>query len=186
MSVKASRPDRRSRRGTSGLCAAPLDRAHDGGYVLGRGAAAAADDVDQAGVGELGEQPRHVVRALVVAAELVGQAGIGIGADESVGDARDLGDVGAHLLGAERTVEPDRHRRGVTHRVPERGRRLPDRSRPERSVMVPEIITGTLVPRASMTSAIAAIAALALSVSKIVSISRMSAPPASSSSTCSA
>jgi hypothetical protein len=62
----------------------------------------------------------------------------------------------------------------------------PDKSRPERSVMVPEIITGTLVPRASMTSAIAAIAALALSVSKIVSIRRRSAAPASRPSACSA
>ena len=51
--------------------------------------------------------------------------------------------------------------------------------------MVPEIITGTLVPR-FMTSAIAAIAALALSVSKIVSISKMSAPPRGRPSTCSA
>ena len=62
----------------------------------------------------------------------------------------------------------------------------PDRSRPERSVMVPEIITGRRAPHASATSAMAAIAALALSVSKMVSISRRSAPPSMSPSTCSA
>ena len=61
----------------------------------------------------------------------------------------------------------------------------PDSSRPERSVMVPEIITGTRWPRAWVTSAIAAIAALALSVSKIVSIRSRSAPPSISPSTCS-
>ena len=62
----------------------------------------------------------------------------------------------------------------------------PESKRPERSVMVPEIITGTRIPVSSVTSAIAAIAALALSVSKIVSISRRSAPPSSSPLTCSA
>ena len=62
----------------------------------------------------------------------------------------------------------------------------PESSRPERSVMVPEIITGTPTPSASMTSAMAAIAALALSVSKMVSISRRSAPPSISPLTCSA
>ena len=92
--------------------------------VGGRRAAAAADDVDEAGVGELGEQPRHVFRALVIEAELVGQAGIGIGADERIGDAREIGDVGAHLLRAERAVEPDRERRGVLDRDPERLRGL--------------------------------------------------------------
>ena len=70
------------------------------------------------------EQPGHEFRALVVAAELVRQAGIGIGADQRVGDARDLGDMGAHFLGAERAVEPDRERRGMAHRIPERRRRL--------------------------------------------------------------
>jgi hypothetical protein len=53
-------------------------------------------------------------------------------------------------------------------------------------VIVPEIITGTRTPCASVTSAMAAIAAFALSVSKIVSIRRRSAPPATRPSTCSA
>ena len=89
-----------------------------------RRAAAAADDVDEAGIGELGEQPRHVFRALVIEAELVGQAGIGIGADEGIGDAGEIGDVGAHLLRAERAIEPDRERRGMLDRDPERLRGL--------------------------------------------------------------
>src|SRR5262245_63307023 len=38
----------------------------------------------------------------------------------------------------------------------------PESSRPERSVMVPEIITGTRMPRVSVTSAAAAIAVLAV------------------------
>ena len=33
--------------------------------------------------------------------------------------------MGAHLLGAERAIEPDRERRGVRDRIPERLRRLP-------------------------------------------------------------
>src|SRR5262249_53087214 len=68
------------------------DRARDGADVLGRGAAAAAHHVDEAGVGELAQQLRHVLRAFVVKAELVGQARVRIGAHQRVGDARDLGD----------------------------------------------------------------------------------------------
>jgi hypothetical protein len=101
-----------------------LHRPHDGTDMLGRGAAAAADHVDQSSVRELAEQPRHEAWALVVVAELVGQTRIGIGAYESVGEAGDLGDMGAHFLGAERTIEPDRERRGMVHRVPERRRSL--------------------------------------------------------------
>ena len=92
--------------------------------VLRRRAAAAADDVDQPGLGELAEMPRHVVRAFVIVAELVRQAGIRIGADQRVAHPRHVGDVRAHLLGAERAVQSDRDRIGVPHRVPERLRRL--------------------------------------------------------------
>ena len=106
---------------------------HYGFEVLGRGAATAADDVDQSGVSELAEQLRHEAWALVVTAELVGQTRIGIGAHEGVGDARDLGDVGAHLARTEGAIEPDRERRGVTHRIPERRRSLP-RQQPPRAI----------------------------------------------------
>ena len=64
----------------------------------------------------------------------------------------------------------------------------PLRMRPEASVTVPEIITGTRgCPRArrSNSASIAKIAALAFSVSKIVSTSSRSAPPSSSPRACS-
>ena len=53
----------------------------------------------------------------------------------------------------------------------------PDRVRPLASVMVPDTITGQRRPCSSKSVSRAKIAALALRVSKIVSISRMSAPP---------
>ncbi len=93
--------------------------------MLRRGAAAAADHIDEARVGEFRQQRCHVFGRLVVAAELVRQPGVRIGADQRVGDAPDLGDMRAHLFGAERTVEPNRKRRGVADRIPERRRRLP-------------------------------------------------------------
>ncbi len=65
-----------------------------------------------------------MLRRLVILAEFVGQAGIGIGADQRVGDAAELVDMRAHFLGAERAVEPDRQRRGVAHGIPESLRRL--------------------------------------------------------------
>ena len=92
--------------------------------MVRRGAAAAADDVDEAGLGELADQPRHVFRALVILAELVGQAGVRIGADQRIGDAADVGDMGAQIFGAERAVEADGDGLGVPHRIPERFRQL--------------------------------------------------------------
>ncbi len=58
----------------------------------------------------------------------------------------------------------------------------PDRVRPLRSTMVTEIHSGSC----GATSRAAAIAALALSVSKIVSISSRSTPPSASAWICSA
>ena len=92
--------------------------------MVRRGAAAAADDVDEAGLGELADQPRHVFRAFVILAEFVGQAGVRIGADQRIGDAADVGDMGAQIFGAERAVEADGDRLGVPHRIPERFRQL--------------------------------------------------------------
>ena len=90
----------------------------------GRGAAAAADDVDQAGAGEFADHRRHGLRRLVIAAEFVGQAGIGMGADQRVGGARQIGDIGAQFLGAQRAVEADGEGIGMAHRMPEGFRRL--------------------------------------------------------------
>jgi hypothetical protein len=52
-------------------------------------------------------------------------------------------------------------------------------------VIVPEIITGHRRPRSSNSVSRAKIAALAFSVSKIVSTSRTSAPPSTSPFACS-
>ena len=75
--------------------------------MVGRGAATAADDIDQAAVGELADQIGHGRRAFVVKPEFIGQAGVGIGADESVGDARSFRHMGAHFARAERAIEAD-------------------------------------------------------------------------------
>jgi hypothetical protein len=83
-------------------------------------------------------------RRLVVAAEGVGQAGVGVGADVGVGDARQLLDVLAQFLGAERAVEAD-GMIGLAWRTEFQNASAvwPDSVRPEASVMVPEIITGS-------------------------------------------
>ena len=121
--VNGSRPGephrRRDARGRSRRCL-PSTARGDRGDVVGRGAAAAADQVDEAGLGELADDRGGLVGRLVVLAERVGQAGVGVAGDEGVGDPRHLGDVGPHLLGAERAVEADRERADVPDRVPER------------------------------------------------------------------
>ena len=96
----------------------------DGADVIGRRAAAAADNVDDAGRSELAHLLGHHRRALVVMAELVRQSGIRVGANERVGDAAKLGDVRAHLLSAECAVQADRQRCGMRDRIPECLRRL--------------------------------------------------------------
>ncbi len=61
----------------------------------------------------------------------------------------------------------------------------PDRVRPDASVMVPEIITGHRRSRCSNNDSNAKTAALAFSVSKMVSTIRMSAPPSTNPVACS-
>ena len=153
--------------------------------VLGRGAAAAADDVDQPGCGELAEQLGHVLRALVVAAELVRQAGVRIGADERVGDAASSA-IWARISSAPSAqLRPTENGAAWRTEFQNAAGVWPESVRPERSVMVPEIMTGTRSPRSSHDFVIAKIAALALSVSKMVSISSRSAPPSIRPRTCS-
>ena len=98
-----------------------------------RGAAAAADDVDEPGLGELAKDRRGLFRRLVVAAESVGQAGVRVGADQRVGDGGQVVDVGPHLGATERAVEADRQRIRVPDRLPERAGRL-TRERAARSI----------------------------------------------------
>src|SRR5215217_6451761 len=76
--VSGSSPDRRS-------------AGRDRGDVRGRGPAAAADHVHEAGAGELREDGGGLLRRLVVLAEGVGQAGVRVAGDVRVGDPRELG-----------------------------------------------------------------------------------------------
>ena len=126
VSTKGSSPESRISARDLGDGARRLARhgLRDGADVRRRSAAAAADHVDEPGVGEFGEQRRHRLRALVVEAELVRQAGVRIGADQRVGDPRQLLDMRPHLARAERAVEADRDRLGVAQRMPEGRRRL--------------------------------------------------------------
>ena len=92
--------------------------------MVRRGAAAAADDVDEAGFREFADQPRHIFRAFVVLAKLIRESGVRIGADQRIGDPADICDMRPQILGAERAVEADGDRLCVPHRIPERFRQL--------------------------------------------------------------
>ena len=149
----------------------------------GRRAAAAADDVDQPGVGELAEQLGGLLRRLVVAAERVGQAGVGVAGRRTC-----------------RRAGPARRRAGASRpRRASSSRRRPAARRARSSARTPRPSARTASGRSGRrwsprstaagrgaTSRAAAIAALALSVSKIVSISSRSTPPSASAWICSA
>ncbi len=98
-----------------------FDRLGDGMDVFGRGAAAAAGDVDQARGGKLLQQRRGDVRCFVKAGvtHRIGQSGVRIDADESVAQCRQLFDVRPHQRRAERAIEADGERPRVAHRIPE-------------------------------------------------------------------
>ena len=78
--------------------------------VRRRGAAAAADEIDEARARELADDRGHVLGRFVVFAERIRQAGVRMRADAAVGDAGEHVDVLAQLLRAERAVEADRER----------------------------------------------------------------------------
>src|SRR6266702_3741188 len=144
-------------------------------------AAAAAHDVDQPGVGELGDQFGRLHRGLVVAAERVRKARVGVGGDEAAGDAGQLGHVRPDLRRTERAVDPHDQRPARSIESQNASTVCPERVRPDRSTNN-EIQSG----RAGATSRAAAMAAFAFSVSKIVSISSRSTPPSASAAICSA
>jgi len=96
-----------------------VDRLADLGDVLGPGSATAPDGVDESRLGELAEQLAGRGRLLVVAAEGVGQPGVGIAEDGDGRHPREVGQVGPHLLRPERAVDADRERFGVRDRDPE-------------------------------------------------------------------
>ena len=89
--------------------------------MAGRGAAAAAEDVDQAVAGEGLEDGRGVFGPFREARrrKRVRQSGVRIAGDVDVGLLRQLGDVRAHLLAAEGAVHADADRLGVADGVPE-------------------------------------------------------------------
>jgi hypothetical protein len=125
--VNGSRPDRRSATGISGTARGVASTAgRDGLDVFRRGAAAAAGDVDEAGVGEFAQQGRGVFRQFVEAgvAHRVGQAGVRVDADEGVGDLRQFFRIRAHQGRAERAVQADGQRLRMAHRIPEGGHGL--------------------------------------------------------------
>ncbi len=102
-----------------GACA--FERFGDGGDVLGRVAAAAAGDVDEAVLCEVAEEAGHVARAEVEAGlgERVGQAGVGVAGDGYVGFLGELFEERVHEVGAEGAVEADGERLDVLDGVPE-------------------------------------------------------------------
>ena len=142
----------------------------DGADVLGRGAATAADDVDQAVLRPFLEQPRHVLWRLVIFAHLVRKARIGIDADQRIGDRADLGHEGRSCSAPKEQFEPTEKGRRCFSEYQKASGVWPDRLRPERSVMVSDSMIGSSTPISSNTCSTAKPAALAFSVSKIVSI----------------
>ena len=97
-----------------------VDRGDDLPDVLGRRAAAAADDVDEAVARELAEEAARVLRLLVVLAERVRQAGVRMARDPRRRDLREILDERPHLGAAERAVDADDERLRVLDRDPER------------------------------------------------------------------
>ena len=101
------------------------------------GAAAAADDIDDARRRPGPDLVGQHVRRLVVAAEGIGQAGVGVGGNEAVADPRQFLDVLAQFLGAQGAVEAEGERRTWRSEFQNASAVWPDRVRPEASVMVP-------------------------------------------------
>jgi hypothetical protein len=66
--------------------------------VIGRRAAAAADDVHEAAGGELLDELGRLAGRFVVFTERVRQAGVWIRTDVDIGDARQLLDIRTQLL----------------------------------------------------------------------------------------
>ncbi len=113
--------------------------------MLGRGAAAATDDADQAVLCELAERLRHSLRgSSSYSPNFIRETRTRIGADQRIGDPREFGDNGAaSLLAPSAQLRPTENGAGVAERIPEGGRASgPTASAPDRSVMVPEIISG--------------------------------------------
>ena len=91
----------------------------DGLDMRWRGAAAAANDIKETGLGPFPDLPGHEFGRVVVTAEFIGQTGVGVAADVHVRDARHFLDVLTQLFGAERTVQTHAQGLGVGDGIPE-------------------------------------------------------------------
>src|SRR5690606_4974371 len=96
-----------------------LHRFGDGADMLGGGAAAATDDIHEAGPGKLGDQFRGLGGAFVILAERIGQTGVGVGGDIGVGLVGQLLQIGTQLAGTQRAVQAHGDRLGGAGEVPE-------------------------------------------------------------------
>lgn len=92
----------------------------DGFDMARRGAAAAADDVEEAALGEFFDDLGGLRRQFVVLAEFVRQAGVRVRRNVGAGLVRQLFQVRAQFAGTEGAVQAHRNRFGVGHGVPER------------------------------------------------------------------
>ena len=102
----------------------PLDGTNDRVRVLGRRPATASDEVHETVLGERAQVPARIGRLLVVEAEGVRQARVGMTRHVRRRDARHPFEEGPHLGRTERAVDPDDERLGVLDGDPERVRRL--------------------------------------------------------------
>ena len=161
-------------------------RRGDRGDMRGRGAAAAADDIDQPFLGPATDHAGGRLGRLVIFAELVGQARIGIGQDQRIGDrAPAVARAGAIVSAPNVQLSPTASGRAWRTAYQKASTVWPDRLRPDRSVIVIDSMIGMSRPHRCAILRRAWTAALALSVSKIVSTRMKSAPPSTSASACS-
>ena len=140
-----SRPDRRVRASSVGWLrgVSVLDRLGDRLDVVRRRAAAAADDVQCAIASELAQDAGGFRRLLVVAAEGVGQARVGVAADRDVGDASQFLDVGPeHGRAPSEQLRPIANGRAWRTLFQKAPTVWPVSVRPDASVIVPLMITG--------------------------------------------
>ena len=96
-----------------------VDGTGDRRDVFGRGAAATAEDVHIPLARPVGDFAGQLLGRLVIAAEGIGQAGVGVGRDVAITDARQLLDVLAQLRRTERAIEAEGQRPDVAQRIPE-------------------------------------------------------------------
>ncbi len=111
---------------------APLDHRSERGDVAVGGAAAAADQIQPAVVGEALERRRQALGGLRVAAVRVRETRVGVAGDRGPGHLVHGAEVVGHQVGTGRAVEPDREQRRVLEGGHERIRGLAGEHRAHR------------------------------------------------------